>query len=335
MHTGFSHRENAFTLLRYLFAFSLIVWHFSVLTRKDYFWPLTADNCVQGFFILSGFLTMVSFERPFRLPTYVKRRFCRTILPYTTAVMVCFAAGAVISTLSMKDFFSHPDSLRYLLCNLAFLNFLQPDLPGVFDSNPLTDVNGALWSMKVELLFYCTVPVLHCLFKRFRPLPILTVLFLLSIGYNELFRYLYDSTKDILYVFMKRQIPGQYVYFCGGMMAYYLYDYVKTRKAITAGIVLVCWSMSLFINLFSYINTISYSLLLVFLAYRIPLYIPAKRLPNLTYGIYLYHFPVIQIFVATRLLQQQPVLCFLCVTLATLVPAWAAHRWIEQPLHKR
>ncbi|MCM1108285.1 MAG: acyltransferase [Clostridium sp.] len=332
----FAHRENAFTLLRYVFALSLMAWHYCVLTGMHYPLPLTAERCVQGFFILSGFLTMVSFERPFTPAVYIQRRFYRTVLPYWIPVIVCFVAGTLLTTLSVKEYLLHTDTWRYLFANLSFLNFLQPELPGVFAHNPLTAVNGALWSMKVELLFYVSVPLLHFLFKRFRALPILFLFFMLSVAYNEVCLHLYAHTKDVLYLFLKRQLPGQYIYFCGGMLAYHIYPYVCRHRFTATFISVLFVLLSTVIAPLNYFNILIYSLLLAFLAYLIPNYQSGiGRLPNLTYGLYLYHFPVIQIFIASGFLSSHLLIGTTGAFVVSVMLAMAAWRWIEQPLHRK
>ena len=37
---------------------------------------------------------------------------------------------------------------------------MQPSLPGLFAGNPFREVNGALWTLKIEVLFYLVLPVL-------------------------------------------------------------------------------------------------------------------------------------------------------------------------------
>ena len=46
-----------------------------------------------------------------------------------------------------------------------FLNFAHPNLPAVFANNSMQAVNGALWTLKIEVLFYISVPLLVWLFR--------------------------------------------------------------------------------------------------------------------------------------------------------------------------
>jgi hypothetical protein len=59
------------------------------------------------------------------------------------------------------------DLVKYLIGNSSTLNFLSPRLPGVFVDNPESGfVNGSLWTLKVELFFYISVPILFYIFKK-------------------------------------------------------------------------------------------------------------------------------------------------------------------------
>ena len=58
--------------------------------------------------------------------------------------------GAMVSPVSVYDFFRDPVTLRYLVANLAFLNFLQPSLTDVFMDNRLHAINGSLWTIKMR-----------------------------------------------------------------------------------------------------------------------------------------------------------------------------------------
>ena len=42
---------------------------------------------------------------------------------------------------------------------------MEPNLPGVFAGNTVTEVNGALWTLKIEVMFYLILPLLVWLLR--------------------------------------------------------------------------------------------------------------------------------------------------------------------------
>ena len=62
--------------------------------------------------------------------------------------------------------------------NLIFLNFVHPTLPGVFEGNQLSEVNGALWTLKIEVMFYAAVPLLAWAFRKLGRLPVIAAVYL-------------------------------------------------------------------------------------------------------------------------------------------------------------
>lgn len=104
----------------------------------------------------------------------------------------------------------------YLAANLVFLNFLAPNLPGVFATNPVTEVNGALWTLKVEVMFYAAVPVIAWLCRRLGTALVLLGLYLASVAYYLILGQLAEAHGSQLYAQLQRQLPGQLSYFVAG-----------------------------------------------------------------------------------------------------------------------
>lgn len=73
--------------------------------------------------------------------------------------------------------------MKYVVANLAFLNFVHPTLPGVFEGNKIHEVDGALWTLKIEVMFYATVPIIAYLFRRFGRFSVLVTLYFVSAAY--------------------------------------------------------------------------------------------------------------------------------------------------------
>ncbi len=300
---------NNMGVVRYVLAFSVVIAHFNELADFDFTFPISSFTAVGGFFALSGFLIYPSFLRRPVLKNYIMSR-VRRLLPAYWLTVIGFAVGLVaVSTLSVPDYFTSGEFWKYLAANLSFLNFIEPGLPGVFTDTEVPDVvNGSLWTMKVEWALYLSVPVVVAILSRLkgrRDVQIVGII-LLSMGYRLLFRYLYDATDKEIYDILGHQFLGQFCYFYTGVLCYLqLPRFLKYKWSLLCG--------SLLLILFS--EFIPYSEILIH-----PVAVPvvviwfsivgkwgtweAKK-DNVSYNVYLVHFPVIQLFAIY--LQKHPV----------------------------
>ena len=157
--------RNNFDLLRFLLAAIVVLFHLRVLSGQPEFDILRsfADEgaAVLGFFSISGYVVSLSFLRSSSWRDYTARRRRRLLPAYLVVVSICFLSGAWLSTFSSRAYWASAASWNYLAANLTFMQFLQPNLPGVFTNNPaLSAVNGSLWSIRTEVLCYVLVPVI-------------------------------------------------------------------------------------------------------------------------------------------------------------------------------
>ncbi len=157
-------------LVRYILAMGVVVAHFNELASHNIPFIISSFNSVGGFFALSGFLMYPSFVKTKSVRQYIGNRARRILPPYMFIVLLCACCGVFITTISPVGYFTDPGLWKYLLANLSFLNWLQPDLPGVFVGPEYFNnaVNGALWTMKVEWCLYLSVPVFAWFISRFR-----------------------------------------------------------------------------------------------------------------------------------------------------------------------
>jgi len=221
-----SHKNN-FDLLRFVFAFMVFLFHAHVLSGRPELAPLSrwlsAELAVESFFVVSGFLVFMSYEKSKSVGDYFAKRARRIYPAYFAVVMIAALAGAMITTLPLNEYFSL-GWLRYLMANLAFLNFVAPELPGVFQTNPWHAVNGALWTLKIEVMFYVAVPVIAIACARLGRARMLAALYVVSVGYVLWMEHLASATGRELYVQLGRQLPGQLSYFLAGAACYYFLD---------------------------------------------------------------------------------------------------------------
>lgn len=72
-------------------------------------------------------------------------------------------------------------------CHKPLLSeFFVSDTSRVFESNRLSTVNGAQWALKIEAMFYLTVPFFALAFWRFARFQMLVLVYCLSVAYAGL-----------------------------------------------------------------------------------------------------------------------------------------------------
>jgi peptidoglycan/LPS O-acetylase OafA/YrhL len=87
-------RHNNFDLLRLLFASIVLLYHcYDLSFSPEYFWiprVASADLAVQGFFAMSGFLIVSSYESSSTLRSYLSNRGRRILPAYWAALIFTF-----------------------------------------------------------------------------------------------------------------------------------------------------------------------------------------------------------------------------------------------------
>ncbi|KPF71821.1 acyltransferase [Bosea sp. AAP35] len=158
--------HNNFGLLRLVLALAVVVSHaFSVATGRgeDEPWFQTTgftlgEHAVNGFFAISGFLVTMSYQRR-GWGDYVLARALR-IAPGLIAatLLVSLALGAAMTRLDLASYLADPRLWRFVIGTLTTFKSAAA-LPGVFENNPLPFPMGTVWTLKYETICYLGVLV--------------------------------------------------------------------------------------------------------------------------------------------------------------------------------
>ena len=135
------------------------------------------------------------------------------------ALMILPAARAAIARV-----------MEYVGWNLVFLNFKAPGLPGVFATNRFHEVNGALWTMKLEVMFYILLPALTWLVRASGRMR-WVVAGLVYVG-AEAWRAAFEAAGNPE---IARQLPGQMSFFISGIA--FCMMKLDTRRLQLAGLI--------------------------------------------------------------------------------------------------
>ena len=313
--------KNNLDFLRLILASIVFLFHISALTNLPAFsflgTYLSPHFAVRSFFVISGLLIYRSYMRSSRFASYLEKRVRRIYPAYFTVVVFAALALCPLSTLHPLQYFG-AGFWKYLGANLIFLNFLAPSLPGVFQSNTMSAVNGALWTLKIEVVFYLFVPVIHLLCSRFGPRKVMAALFCLSCIWKYGFHILafietrgaisMDNSRSI-YSELEVQFPGQLLYFCAGILLLLYFDNLKHHFLAISSVagplfLLDHWWGGEFLDVF-WISGV------VFLFGFWRCFGNFSKRGDFSYGVYIVHWPVLQVLIALGLTRLNPIVFFL------------------------
>lgn len=298
-----AHARNNFDFIRLLAASLVIIGHAYVLLDEGgipyFFGDKISTYAVKMFFVLSGFLVVNSWTNDPDPLRFVAKRTLR-ILPAFFAV-VFFAAcflGPAVTQIPLSEYFHH-DQFRTYFINLRF--FIVYSLPGVFEQNIYPQaVNGSLWSLPVEVFMYLLVLAMGQLGRFLRGNSFViawTALAIaaLTLSYFEFaLRYNMLDGKVVYGVLLKSAADISPYFIIGGCLSLYA-NRIPLSPAISAAVVALGW----------YFTSIGYRiepLLILITSYAVisfgsastPVLREFGRFGDISYGVYLYGFPVAQ-----------------------------------------
>ncbi len=269
-------------------------------------WWIEALKILPGvptFFFISGFLIFTSYERT--RERRVGGFFVNRVLRIYPALLVCVALSVTAVWLSGYFHDQHvgaaPVAL-WIACQISFFQFYNPQFMRAFGVGVL---NGSLWTITVELQFYLLVPLMYYLLRSWP--RVLAVAAAVSLAVNLYFREAMDWGPLYLKLLYVSFVPWVYMFLVGFCAASLqpvraLAARLKVRY-LAPGYVLSMLVVGPYsLNASNGINPLSFALLglLIMKLAESRLWIPrilstfvARN--DLSYGLYLYHMPLINL----------------------------------------
>jgi peptidoglycan/LPS O-acetylase OafA/YrhL len=326
----YSVRKNSLNELRLWLAVSVVFIHLSYLTQTnltkfllDFFYLLSV-RAVDVFFVLSGFLIYMSWDKKPHAKDYIYKRFFRIYPLYFFVVSIVF-----VFYLCFVDDTNYVSALKYLFYNLILLNFFAPVLPGLFDTGHSSIINGALWSIKVEVLFYILVPFLYRYVESRRyKFVTLSVIFILSLMFNVLI-FIIDSNLEISLAPLYNQLPSKLYLFVIGIVIFKYFSFFDSFlnfKGLLFGLIVLLISFSFELQ---WLQSAFLVAIVFFVALSKNEFCFVSKVGDLSYSIYITHFPLIQLLIWFEwdFKSLSNILCYFSIQLALSFLIW---RYFEQ-----
>ena len=343
----FDPQSNALNVWRLVMATGVILWHSWPLTGRTLsFGPahqLLQDGWVDGFFAISGFLITWSWFRKPRLRDYFVARGLR-ILPGLWACLIVTAfviapIAVAIQGGSSANMILSSAPFKYVLGNSA-VQLHEHDIAGTPLGVPwFGEWNGSLWTLSWEVLCYIIIALLGLtgLLRRRWVIPLLLALAVVwsmrSPSMNSLIeappgeRPRIDAAAELLVIHWAAARFA--VMFLAGALLYQLRNIVPARWWLVALSVVIVLGSSFLPN-YRLLGAIPLAYALI--ASAALLHHPRLRLrTDLSYGVYIYAFPMQQLLVICGLAFLAPPVFAIIAAVITVPLAAASWYVVEKP----
>ena len=325
-------RQNNFTLIRIIFAWSVLYGHsYAVQKTPGIDDPLNSifqgsvwvgALAVNGFFAISGYLVAASFVKRGVIDYTISR-----ILRIFPALTVCvfasvFILGPLFTNLSLDEYFSNEQTYKYLTNALAYFK-TKWYLPGVFEENSLTGVNGSLWTLAVELRCYIILAVLGVFgLLKDRTITNLALVALL------LFGVFFFADIPMLGSNAKWARPA--LYFLTGVFFFINRDKVILDIRLALFALILAYS-SFGEQWFTYVFPFPFVYLIFYTAYATKFINMDGKLGDISYGVYIYAWPAQQV-VVNLFPTFTPYLNTVLASIIVIPTAYVSWHYIEKPM---
>jgi peptidoglycan/LPS O-acetylase OafA/YrhL len=326
-------RDNNFDFLRLFAALMVIYGHGWVLSTNagPGFWGVPfARIGLDIFFSISGYMVTGSWLRTPDLRVFLQKRALRILPGLAACVLVTvLVLGARLTRLPLGTYLINHNTIKYLN-NIILHPALY--LPGVFVGLGLGGaVNGSLWSLFPEALCYLTVPAFALIAIRPR-LWALGLTGLLAGTAGLWLFYGYDGEAIVLNGTDVKYMLVEVPFFLLGGLCRLLED--RIAGFYRADFALLGYSLNWMVSSwYSWWDipvewvTLPY-MALCFGRMSMPVVRRAGRFGDLSYGMYLYAFPVQQVILGAAPRFGYPILACMALTVPFAALSW---HLVEKP----
>lgn len=320
-----SGRDNALNFVRLVLAATVIVGHAFPLgfgPHPGWGGSPVGEWAVAGFFGVSGYLIASSRSR-LSFGAYLWRRALRIFPAFWVVLLVVAFVFAPATAWWVGEGWSPGSAFRYVGVN-AGLQINQWGIERTLESGPYpTAWNGSLWTLWYEFVAYLALGVLFFVRVMRRPVA-LGVLVVVVLGLQPLAHGPLDVGNSFY-------LNGLWLagFFLSGAFLWSISQRLPVSGVLALLAVLAVVGVGL-LEEFRTLGAVPFTYLCLFLGGRLPVRLGAVN--DISYGVYIYAFPVQQVLGVTGVAASLGVALASVVALVLTVPlAWASWVLVERP----
>ncbi len=330
--------RNGLNVIRLALAIGVVLWHSVPLTGRSLDQPalqqVFGTLSVDGFFVISGYLILGSWLARPDLLRYLWARVLRIMPGFWASLIITAAVIAPIGLLLSGAGLPHGyagGALAFVGGN-AGLVINHYDIAGTPSALPYPGVwNGSLWTLWYEFVCYLGVAVLGVaglLRRRFTVLAVFVVVLAFALVESSVAPGLASGPLGLLRLTPASTARLALMFGAGMMLRQYGHRVPVRAPLLVAAVALI--ALAAFLPVWELLSALplAYVLLSAGAAMRHP---RLQFRNDLSYGMYVYAFPIQQVLAGTALVGTSTLAFGVVATVATL--PFAAFSWfaVERP----
>ncbi|MCG9793897.1 acyltransferase family protein [Flavobacterium algicola] len=297
-------RENNFHFLRFLLALFVVVTHSYALSGSDENaqWIVRISNGqlnwssigLNGFFVISGYFIFQSLDRSTTIGSYFKKRVLR-VFPGLLGALIITMIAIPFVYVGDNSIFNQRDYYTYLANNLSLFAF-QSIVKGVFDTNYYHSINGSLWTIRYEFFLYIALASLY--FIKANQILVRGLLFVCFIFMYIVFNLFIDKVAGAKIINLQG-FPlfnlGTF-FVMGSLLSSVNFEKYCNPKMFLASLTII--GFSVYFQYYELVKHVLFPVLVLSIGFiKLPFFSTFGKYGDMSYGIYIYSFPVQQILV--------------------------------------
>ncbi len=179
---------------------------------------------VQLFFLISGFVILMSLEKSKNFKEFISKRWLRLFPAMLVATVLLYATAGLLP--------ERPMGAPVLRDMIPGLLFVQPSWIELLFRSPQGVLEGAFWSLFVEVKFYIVFGLIYFYAGRMRAIQGISALFGVALAANVASRLTDNGIVKIADMALRQLSFDHFGWFAAGALTY-LYFVGKDKKLLT------------------------------------------------------------------------------------------------------
>lgn len=318
--------NNAFDVIRYFAAFSVMLLHYTYYAMELSGQKTgilrgirTVTEIFPGvviLFSLSGFLISASFERC----KTKKEFFVKRIFRLYPELWLCTVVNLIVVFILVRE--KLDGSIWIWICTQVVGIANTPSCLKDFATG---SINGSLWTIFTEVQLYVVLGIMYPWLKKLKKNGWI-ILLSGSIGFNLVCKYITDHMSGFVDKMVERVFLPYLVWFLIGVFCYQNREWIvpALKKYVWIPVLIFAINQGFHFYSYGYYEDIITGITLPFIVIGLAYMLPTIRIKcDLSYGMFLYHWIVLNVMVHFNVFGYMPwPICVIIFVSVTILTAW-------------